>query len=132
MPNGADYFASLHDNAKISSVSGIETFIHNGLVQRKTAGFQNVIHAATIKEISLRDRGKKRANFAVLRETRVPAVLIEYAFIYNTNDENILIYELEKLAQLKARCRNRMQSDWYSLRLIEGISSVNEIIKAKI
>ncbi|WP_318247685.1 N-acetylmuramoyl-L-alanine amidase [Solibacillus merdavium] len=27
------------------------------------------------------DRGLKRANFAVLRETSIPAVLIEYGFI---------------------------------------------------
>lgn len=99
---GADYFVSLHNNAATSSATGFETFIHNGPVQSKTAGFQNAIHAAIIKDIGIRDRGKKRANFAVLRETRMPAVLIEYAFISNVSDENILINEVEKLAQLTA------------------------------
>src|SRR5690625_2263931 len=99
---GADYFVSLHNNAAIASATGFETFIYNGPVQSKTAGFQNAIHNAIIKGIGIRDRGKKRANFAVLRETRMPAVLIEYAFITNVNDENILINEVEKLAQLTA------------------------------
>lgn len=99
---GADYFVSLHNNAATATATGFETFIHNGPVQSKTAGFQNAIHTAIMKEIGIRDRGKKRANFAVLRETRMPAVLIEYAFISNVNDENILINEVEKLAQLTA------------------------------
>lgn len=99
---GADYFVSLHDNAATASATGFETFIHNGLVQSKTVGFQNSIHAAIINGIGIRDRGKKRANFAVLRETRMPAVLIEYAFISNANDEKVLINDVEKLAQLTA------------------------------
>jgi len=99
---GADYFVSLHDNAATSTVSGFETFIHDGPVQSMTAGFQNAIHNAIIKGIGIRDRGKKRANFAVLRLTKMPAVLIEYAFISNANDERILINEVEKLAQLTA------------------------------
>lgn len=99
---GADYFVSLHNNAATATATGFETFIHNGPVQSKTAGFQNAIHAAIIKEIGIRDRGKKRANFAVLRETKMPAVLIEYAFISNATDESILINEVDKLAQLTA------------------------------
>ena len=42
----------------------------------------------------------KRANFAVLRQTYAPAVLIEYAFINNPSDEQILINDVNKLAQL--------------------------------
>src|SRR5690606_8362152 len=42
----------------------------------------------------------KRANFAVLRETNMPAVLIEYGFISNLNDEKIIANEIEKQAQL--------------------------------
>ena len=99
---GADYFVSLHNNSASAAATGFETFIHNGPVQSKTVGFQNAIHAAIIKEIGIRDRGKKRANFAVLRETRMPAVLIEYAFVSNSNDERILMNEVEKLAQLTA------------------------------
>src|SRR5690606_9045497 len=34
----------------------------------------------------VRDRGKKRANFAVLRETKMPALLTENLFIDNASD----------------------------------------------
>ena len=99
---GADYFVSLHNNAATASATGFETFIHNGPVQSKTIEFQNAVHDAIIQEIGIRDRGKKRADFAVLRDTKMPAVLIEYAFISNDSDERILINEVEKLAQLTA------------------------------
>lgn len=99
---GADYFVSLHDNAATSTVSGFETFVHNGPVSSKTSEFRNAIHDAIIKSIGIKDRGKKRANFAVLRETKMPAVLIEYAFITNGSDETILIDKVEELAQWTA------------------------------
>lgn len=41
----------------------------------------------------------KRANFSVLRNTKMVALLIEYAFITNTEDEGILINKVNNLAQ---------------------------------
>jgi len=97
---GADYFISLHNNAASSSATGFETFVYNGSVSQKTKQFQNAVHDAIASKIGIRDRGKKSANFAVLRQTKMPAVLIEYAFISNPNDEKILINEVNKLAEL--------------------------------
>ena len=97
---GADYFISLHNNAASPSATGFETFVYNGGVSQKTKQFQNAIHGKIAAHIGIHDRGKKRANFAVLRQTKMPAVLIEYAFISNPNDEKILINEVDKLAEL--------------------------------
>lgn len=99
---GADYFVSLHNNAATATATGFETFIYNGNVSNKTRQLQNAVHDSISKGIGIRDRGKKRANFAVVRETKMPAVLIEYAFISNTNDESILINEVNNLAELTA------------------------------
>ncbi len=98
---GADYFVSLHNNAATASASGFETFIHTH-TQSKTAGFQSAIHTAIARKISIRDRGKKRANYAVLRLTKMPAVLVEYAFISNSDDESILINKVEQLTKWTA------------------------------
>src|SRR5699024_3477695 len=101
---GADIFVSLHNNAASSaSATGFETFIYNGSVSSNTPKLQNAIHDAIISEIGVRDRGKKRANFAVVRQSRMPAVLIEYAFITNINDEEILMNEVNKLARITAK-----------------------------
>lgn len=100
---GADYFFSLHDNSATASATGFETFVYNGSVSTATTKLQNAVHSSIANQIGIRDRGKKRANFAVLRLTNMPAVLVEYAFISNYSDETILIDEVEKLALLTAQ-----------------------------
>lgn len=100
---GADIFISLHNNAAVSkSATGFETFIYNGSVSARTVELQKNVHDTIAKDIGISDRGKKRANLAVVRQSKMPALLIEYAFISNTNDEKILINEVDKLAYLTA------------------------------
>lgn len=97
---GANYFISLHDNAAVNkSAKGFETFVHNGNVSPKTINFQKAVHQAIAKNIGTINRGMKRANFAVIRETKMPAVLIEYAFITNLEDERILTDKVNQLAE---------------------------------
>lgn len=100
---GADYFVSMHNNAATAAATGFETFIYSGQVSVATRNLQNAVHNAIASSIGIVDRGRKRANYAVLCETEMPAVLIEYAFISNQNDESILINEVEKMAQLTAK-----------------------------
>lgn len=98
---GADVFISLHDNSAVSkTATGFETFIFNGNVSANSIKLQQHVHNTIAKGIGLRDRGLKRANFAVLRLTSMPAVLIEYGFISNVEDEKIIAFEIEKQAQL--------------------------------
>lgn len=98
---GADVFMSLHDNSAVNkTATGFETFIFNGNVSAETIKLQQHVHKAIAKGIGLRDRGLKRANFAVVRETKMPALLIEYGFISNINDEKVIAFEIEKQAQL--------------------------------
>ncbi|MGY3718636.1 LysM peptidoglycan-binding domain-containing protein, partial [Sutcliffiella cohnii] len=55
-----------------------------------TTTYQNVIHDEITKLVDFRNRGKKQANFHVLRESRMPALLTENGFIDNVNDANKL------------------------------------------
>lgn len=85
---GADYFISVHVNA--GGGTGFETFIWNGNVSAATVSNQNVVHSEVIRQLQVRDRGKKRANFFVIRETRMPAILPEFLFIDNAADARLL------------------------------------------
>jgi len=77
---GADYFISVHINA--GGGTGFESYIYNGSVSSATIAYQNVMKAIG----GVKDRGKKRANYAVLRETKMPAILTENLFIDNSSD----------------------------------------------
>lgn len=89
---GANYFCSIHINA--GGGTGWESFIYNGSVSNFTIEARNKIHQSVMGVIGpkygVRDRGKKSANFYVLRETAMPAVLLENLFIDTTSDLNLL------------------------------------------
>ncbi|MCL5289814.1 MAG: N-acetylmuramoyl-L-alanine amidase family protein [Bacillota bacterium] len=87
----ADYFLSLHVNA--GRGTGFESFIYNGPVGANTSSLRSIIHnniAAFLKDYGVADRGKKAANFAVLRETNMPAALLENLFIDTAKDASLL------------------------------------------
>lgn len=83
---GADLFMSIHVNA--GGGTGFESFIYS-YAKSETDTIRQVIHKATAAFYSGKgfpDRGMKRANFAVLRETLMPALLLENLFIDNPVD----------------------------------------------
>lgn len=100
----ADFFMSLHINSAANvTASGYESFIYSGVNGGATAAYQSIIHrkiAALFATAGLPDRGQKKANFAVLRETNMPALLQEYGFISSCKDAGMLDSPvfMEKLA----------------------------------
>lgn len=87
---GADYFLSLHINA--GGGTGYEDFVFTG--SSKSIAYQNIIHAEIIKSIGkMKNRGKKQANYQVLRNTKMPALLTECGFIDNASDAALLKQE---------------------------------------
>ncbi|MCM3244148.1 N-acetylmuramoyl-L-alanine amidase [Cytobacillus oceanisediminis] len=88
---GADFYLSIHCNAANGAARGYEDFIHNSLGSTsQTASYQNIIHAEVIKLNKLIDRGKKKADFHVLRESAMPALLTENGFIDNSADAALI------------------------------------------
>lgn len=82
-------FISIHCNSfHDQNANGTETFHH----PRDLEGQKLATHIQTrlIPAIKLRDRGVKSENLAVLRETSMPAALVELAFISNPQEEILL------------------------------------------
>lgn len=76
---GADYFVSIHVNS--GNGSGYEDFIYSGRVANEAVQNQHVMNEEIVKATGSNNRGKKRANFAVLRQSKMPAILTENGFI---------------------------------------------------
>lgn len=101
----ADFYISIHANADgsmWSSAGGIETF-HYVQVDEESVHAATIIQAHLIEGTALRDRGVKAADFHVLRETHMPAVLVECGFMSNRAEAQLLLtdaYRLECATEL--------------------------------
>lgn len=82
----ADILVSIHCNAaERSDAHGIETWIYEKASDVSSMIAQS-IHNRLVHVSGMSDRGVKRGNLHVLRESMMPAVLVELGFISNQND----------------------------------------------
>lgn len=89
----ADAFVSIHANAYGSNwndAHGIETYMYPQ-ASKRTAILAEQIHSSLILACGRKDRGVKTANFAVLRDTKMPAVLVECGFMTNREEAALLL-----------------------------------------
>lgn len=87
----AKLFVSIHINAG-GEGTGFESFVYNGASAQSRA-YQNVIHkkaAVCFTKRNFRDRGQKTGNLSVLRNTNMPAILMEYGFLNSAKDVALL------------------------------------------
>lgn len=95
---GADIYISFHHNANTArwgNWTGIETFTYTGS-NPKSEKLAKLIHPQMVKAYGLQDRGVKKANLHIVRETKMPSVLLEGGFmdslidIKKLRDDNVL------------------------------------------
>lgn len=82
---GVDRFISIHCNAFNGSANGTETFCYPG-VGGVTVRLRDRTNPEVVAALGTYNRGCKTADFHVLRETNMPAILCELAFIDHSGD----------------------------------------------
>lgn len=94
----ADYFISVHCNsAYTDQARGSETYCYSfgSEGEMLARNIQNRL----VGRVGMINRGVKEANFYVLRNTEMPAVLVELGFINNTEDCDKLVNRTEDFAE---------------------------------
>ncbi|RJQ24881.1 MAG: N-acetylmuramoyl-L-alanine amidase [Peptococcaceae bacterium] len=82
----ANYFLSIHVNA--GGGTGFESYIWTDAGEQ-TSTLRRAVHtqvSAFYKSAGFPDRGEKRANFYVLKNTKMPAALLENLFVDKKTD----------------------------------------------
>lgn len=91
---GADVFVSIHINSASGTAgTGFESYRHPN-APWYTAFRHSYLHGDVVKQMrtvaNVADRGMKTANFQVLRDTHMSAILTENMFINNPSDAALL------------------------------------------
>ena len=94
--SGATIFVSIHFNsARNITAHGIEVFFHDDQEHKTRAALSKKLAAAILMPLTRRtkaqSRGVKKDNFYVIRETSMPAVIVEGGFISNFEERSQLI-----------------------------------------
>ena len=106
----AHALVSIHLNAV---PDGMNPFVAQGTTTyhfwKHSEALANTTHAALVARLGLPDKGVKRANFALVRATWMPAVLAEGAFIIMPDQE--------------AALRTAEYQERYARAIVEGLES---------
>ena len=89
LSNPAVRLISIHANAdgrngEWTDANGLVVFHHPGSVKGKALA--QAAHDSIMKHTAIKSRGLKTARFAMLRRTKMPAILVEHGFMTNKGD----------------------------------------------
>jgi len=99
----ADLFVSIHCNgAENEEARGTETFYYDG--NEAGLNLAKCVQKQVVDALTITDRGVKDGSWLyVVKHTNAPAILVETAFISNTEDEELLTNKQEEFARAIAR-----------------------------
>ena len=90
--NAVDIFVSIHFNAFNGTANGSEVF---GISKTSQAIAKSVL--AEIVKLGFKNRGVKNTGFYVIKNTSMPAILVECCFIDSASD--MKIFDADKMAE---------------------------------
>ncbi|MEW6724690.1 MAG: N-acetylmuramoyl-L-alanine amidase family protein [Bacillota bacterium] len=120
-----DYYVNLYERARIANEAEVELFvsIHTNATWSRlvnqtetyhfktttSRAFAEVMQAALVAELDLPDRGVIRQDFVVIRETMMPSILVEPAYLSNPDQERLFADEAYRQRVARAIVRGLEQ-----------------------
>lgn len=94
----ADLFVSIHCNAHDTRAKGTETLVYS--TKSEAYPIAKRVQKAIVERLGTFDRGVKvRTDLGVLEDTKMPALLVETAFIDNEKDAELLLNRTDDFAK---------------------------------
>jgi N-acetylmuramoyl-L-alanine amidase len=125
----ADLFVSIHANAagaNWSSAEGIETFVYKTR-PREAVALAEKVQAQLIASTGRKNRGVKTADFHVLRETKMTAILVECGFM--THREEAVLLKSDDYRRKVACAIARAIAEQYGLKRKVEPATPKEAVK---
>lgn len=90
--SNADFFISLHCNyyEDDAQIAGLECYYNSPDATESKAYAESIIHAVSLSN-DVKTRDAKTENYYVLRNTQIPAVLVEMGFLSNYSESQKLL-----------------------------------------
>ena len=101
---GVDVFVSIHHNAFKGiwgTATGVEVYVDKNATDADLK-LAECIYSKLVKYTGLKGRGIKRANFTVINQNKIPAVLVEGGFMDSRHDYNVITSEAGQDAYARA------------------------------
>ncbi|WP_433744567.1 N-acetylmuramoyl-L-alanine amidase [Falsibacillus pallidus] len=122
-----DCYVSIHANAfgdgsEWTSPEGIETYVYVSK-PKEAMMLANVVQSKLVKETGRPNRGVKTANFHVLRETKMTAILVECGFMTNKIEGYLL--QMDPYQQQCAKAIAEGIASFYQLSERHGTCILN-------
>ena len=128
---GVSAFVSIHHNAftgNWNGATGVEVYTDNNPTT-KDLRLADCIYGRLVNYTGLKARGIKRANFAVINQNTIPAVLVEGGFMDGTNDYKVITSEAGQTAYAKAVAEGLIEFLGLSLKPSKPLKAEVEVVK---
>lgn len=124
--NNVDLVISIHHNA--GGGTGIETYVYNNVCfNGETGKIAKKINDKVVEKTRMKNRGVKTGDYAIIRDTKMPACLIECGFMDNAVDTPIIL--TEDFANKVTEGIVEALVELYSLKKISNVSVVQKNLK---
>lgn len=85
---GNAVFVSVHFNsAPREGANGIETYYYS----RRSGSLASAVHRSVVRAVPTEDRRVRSRGFYVIRNTRIPAILVECGFLTNRAEGRLIV-----------------------------------------
>lgn len=127
---GVASMVSIHHNANTgdwNSATGVEVYVDRNCTDADMK-LANLIYARLVAYTGLKGRGVKKANFQVINQNTIPAVLCEGGFMDGTKDYKYIISDAGQTAYAKAIAESLIEFHGLKKKTVKPVTAPSKTV----